>query len=116
MIIPIAYLSDKPNKNNRIYRQDSFNLFPDRIPVHIGIIEHDTPSVPVAEASEFKFEGNILLANIKFYDDVSSLSFLIDSAFVINGHGDIGTDNVIKDYDIDYIAIIPKNESAFIEL
>lgn len=77
MTVPIAILSDRPNKNGRIYLRDSFNLLPEKVPVELSIrdfgIQEEIRPVPVGEASGFKFEGNKLMADVTVSEVVLAL-------------------------------------------
>lgn len=121
MTVPIATLSDKPNKNGRIYLRDSFNQLPEKVPVELGIREYGVQEEeirpdPVGEASGFKFEGNKLMADITVSDAVLALitsGVKPGFSFVMNGVGNVNGKKV-SNFDMEYVAVLPEDQSAFV--
>lgn len=121
MMVPIATISDIPNKNGRIYLRDSFNQLPEKVPVELGIRdfglqEEEIRPEPVGEASGFKFEGNKLMADVKVNEAIVALLASGVSpgfSFVMNGVGNLN-DKKVTNFDMEYVAVLPADQSAFV--
>jgi len=105
------------NLNYRKYIKDSFKDFKDVIPVRLGIsdISDIDPKEIIGEASNFKFDENNLLSDIKLFDDTIDLG---NEVFVINSIGMLEDTyikgvSLVKECELLYISIIAKDKSAF---
>lgn len=119
MTVPIATLG-KPNRNQRVYLKESFQPFPDKVPVEVGVRDGDCEDFPpkpaVGEAFAFRFEGDRLMADVEVSDEIIALmkaGLKPSVSFVMNGEGYVDDKKVITDFDLKYVAVLPEDQSAF---
>jgi hypothetical protein len=121
MIAETIIILNKMNKNRHMYTKDSFDSFIDQtIPVKLGFDNVDGSSAPIiGKADNLRIEDDHMVADIYLDTENVLLKKLMSGpklkprVFVTAGFGRIDNNNIVKDFIIDYIANIPKKDSAF---